>query len=111
MNAPIVLVSCYDDGSWYAIERADGTRLQWASIEGDAEEMLAIADAIERRGSVAFKRCAVHVDVVGRVLMHSPRNSVDQTVITLADADALARSIRECIAAGRAESCAGKEGA
>lgn len=93
---------------WYLIERAEHEGRQWfepdgpdclrfmcserisdADVEGTADEMRAIAEAIKARGSVSFKRCAVrvHGDVA---YFCSPRNSMRDAEIPLADADEFA---------------------
>ena len=104
-------------GDWYTIERAEHDRLEWyavggnecvslhrsccisdADVEGDAYEMRAIADAIERGAidggaSVEFKRCAVEIrgDVAE---FWSPRNSRKPGLTSLACAMELAAQIR-----------------
>ena len=60
-------------------------------------EMLAIAAAIETRGRFSAKRCAVWF-VGDRAFFESPRNSQEPGVVTLADADDLAREIRAALA-------------
>ena len=103
-----------DDGhDWYVIERRDLDGRRWmeregpgivalhtsarfsnnADVEGNASEMLAIADAIEKRGEFSAKRCAVWFDG-DRALFESPRNSETPGVVTVADADELAAQIR-----------------
>lgn len=92
------------DGSmddWYVIEREHGGRICGADIEGTAEEMLAIADAIECGESFAAKRCAVSRPIDGAVEMMSPRNSIKPARVTLADAKALAAEIRRVLAGRR----------
>lgn len=100
---------------WYLIEREthDGrtwlepmpgggamfmtsSRFSDADVEGHADQMLAIADAIEQRQSVRFKRCAVRVDGQ-RVFFCSPRNSQREGECTLEEADELVKVIRERI--------------
>lgn len=93
---------------WYTIERAEHENCQWlapiggnglqlmysgrisdACVEGTAEEMRAIAEAIKARGSASFNRCAVQVK--GDVAYFcSPRNSTRDAEIPLADADEFA---------------------
>lgn len=69
------------------------SRLGDADVEGYPDEMLAIADAIERRSSVVFKRCSV--DATGDVVRFcSPRNSTVDGTATLAAAQDLAEQIR-----------------
>lgn len=55
----LTLDKCGDDWDWYALHR-DGRGLQWASIEGDAAEWLAIADHIERGLSIMVFGRYVH---------------------------------------------------
>jgi hypothetical protein len=96
---------------WYLIDRADHDGREWdeqtapncfrfmrsarlgsADIEGTADEMRAIAQAIRNRGCASFRRC--HVEVLGDVaLFCSPRNSEGDTPVPLADADELAAQI------------------
>ena len=105
-----------DLDDWYIIERAEHDNLAWierpgpnlsalrtsarfsdnADVEGSAAEMRAIADAIERRALVSFKRCAVDAtsDVVR---FRSPRNSVVDGVVSRPEADALAEIIRQML--------------
>lgn len=83
------------EGHWTLF--VDGRWPGGASVEGDAEEWLAIADAI--RGGVlrvSFKRCGVYPDPDGFVFW-SPRNSVgdrDSQRLTREEALALEASIR-----------------
>lgn len=103
-------------GDWYLIERAEHDGREWleqtgpnivtamrssrfsdADVEGVAIEMKAIAEAIEKRGGASFKRCAVGVGPYGKVEFWSPRNSQKPGVVTLAEADDLARQIREML--------------
>ena len=101
---------CMDD--WYTIVRAKHDGKEWmekcghnsirfmcserlspeACIEGDGHEMLAIADAIKRRGSAHFKRCAVSF-TAGAAQFWSPKNSEKQVLISIEDADELADQI------------------
>jgi len=67
-------------------------RISDADVEGEPDEMLAIAKAIRERSQVAFKRCAVSVEN-GIVHFRSPRNSRRDGVVLLEDADALAAEI------------------
>ena len=110
-SIPLALRKSDDLDDWYLIERRDHdgrTWMEWqshnvvalrtsarfsdnADVEGSAEEVLAIADAIEARGEYRAKRCAVKVDG-DRVYFESPRNSQEPGVVTLADA--LAAEIR-----------------
>lgn len=100
------------EGALYEIERAEhpntrhdeptkrGTRLVYsgwiadASVEGSAQEMREIATAIRRRSKVTFKRAAVLVESNRcRVRFWSPRNSREDGLCSLAEADALADEI------------------
>lgn len=112
----LTLRKCEHMGDWYIIERAEhdgrtwieydsrggslmcSSRISDADVEGDGVEMLAIAAAIESRGSASFKRCSVEVrgDIVH---FSSPRNSREPGVCTLREADELAALIRENVAA------------
>lgn len=96
---------------WYTIERAQHENRQWlaplggngfqfmdsgrisdACVEGTAEEMRAIAEAIKARGSASFKRCAVHVK--GEIAYFcSPRNSTRDAEVPLADAEEFADQV------------------
>ena len=107
-------------GDWYTIEKAqhhnvhttvmDGPhsgflfysgRICDADVEGTGAEMLALADAIEKRERVTFKRCAVDATKADEepyeVRFWSPRNSRMHGVVMPHDADALARSIKRKI--------------
>lgn len=103
---------------WYLIERAEHDGSMWiqpvsegcarfmssarfsdADVEGTGAEMLAIAKAIEARESEEFKRCAVEVLDDG-VHFWSPRNSRENGVCSLAEADELAAAIRVAVAKG-----------
>jgi hypothetical protein len=104
---------------WYLIERAEHDGRAWieevspnvselrcssrfsdADVEGYGDEMLAIADAIESRGSVRFKRCAVNA-TSEPVTFCSPRNSRVDGECSLAEADSLVVKIRAmCKAVG-----------
>lgn len=96
---------------WYTIERAQHEHRQWlepmgpnclqfmdsgrisdACVEGSAEEMRAIAEAIKARGSASFKRCAVRVNG-GTAYFCSPRNSTRDAEVPLADADEFADQV------------------
>ena len=97
---------------WYVIEHAEHDGREWlenvgancmalrrsarisdADVEGSAAEMLEIASAIEERGQVSFKRCAVMADGE-TALFYSPRNSTRDGECSLAEADELAKDIR-----------------
>jgi hypothetical protein len=100
---------CANMDDWWVIELEDhegrhwlepmqgGARLRWsgrfsdADVEGTGEEMLEIAKAIKARGVVRFRRCAVNVRAEqDRVEFYSSRNSQEDGVCTLAEADELA---------------------
>jgi hypothetical protein len=79
---------------WYVLESTDeNDPLSDASVEGNDSEMLAIAHAIESRGSVSFKRCEVNA-AGDPVYFSSPRNSRKDGVATRAEADDLVQQIR-----------------
>ena len=96
---------------WYTIEKAEHNHAAWlqpiagngltfmhsgrisdACVEGTAQEMLAIAQAIKDRGAVDFRRCAVRVKN-GTAYFCSPRNSLEDAEIPLADADEFAEQV------------------
>lgn len=93
----------HDGRTWLAPFEGGGmmlmssARISDADIEGTAEEMLGIANAIVARGEYSAKRCSVSIDG-DRALFDSPRNSMRAGVVTLAEADALAIEIKEAIA-------------
>lgn len=79
----------------YVIE-CDPGELSDASVEGSAVEMLAIADAIEKRTVAIFRRCAVSArDHVTSVEFWSPRNSRASGWVPYEDALPLVALIRE----------------
>lgn len=100
-------------GDWYTIVRAEHDGREWmehtgpnssrfmcserlspeACIEGDAYEMLAVAEAIKKRSSVSFKRVAVSFEADG-AHFSSPKNSRRDAVVTVEEADDLAAQIR-----------------
>lgn len=97
---------------WYTIIRAEHDGREWserisptsvrlmcserlspeACIEGNREQMLAVANAIQQRKSVSFKRVAVHFSKEG-VHFHSPKNSEVDAIVSLEEADELAAQI------------------
>lgn len=97
---------------WYTIVRAEHDGRDWmeetgpnsarymsserlspeACIEGTANEILAIANAIKSRGSAHFKRCSVVVEG-GVSYFRSPKNSEHDTAIHLIEADAFAEQV------------------
>jgi len=101
---------------WYVIERVhhDGrtwlepmegggvalmcsSRLGNADIEGTSDHMRALAAAIDRHERESFKRCAVQ-PVEGGWHIWSPRNSIDPSIISDAQAQQLAGEIRRVLA-------------
>ena len=71
-----------------------------SSVEGPAEDWLAVAEAIETGGRASSKRCAVMIEPPGAVLW-SPRNCTgpsDVRRLSKAEADALAVAIRATLA-------------
>lgn len=110
---------------WYVIERAAHDGKEWfepipggfslqcssrfsdADVEGTSAEMLAIAKAIRERRPESFKRCAVRPCGEGMMAFCSPRNSQEDGVVTIADADDLADEIEKTLAA--AKTTAGSE--
>ncbi len=108
----LTLVRNTPDADWFLIERAEHDGREWfepqeyghsfmtsarisnADVEGTFSEMLAIADAIERRTEFCAKRCAVAVVCGEWADFWSPRNSLRSGRVPLAVADALAAEIR-----------------
>lgn len=86
----------------YVIEGDGFERIQRASIEGSAEDMLALATAIGRREPMIASRCALQwrytdeaIDqYVLEGLLWSPRNSTIQTRVTLSRLDGLVPRLR-----------------
>lgn len=68
------------------------TRLGNADVEGTSAEMLALAAAIRSGGMASFTRCAVKTTPDG-VEVHSPRNSLDEPLVTKRAAETLASAI------------------
>jgi hypothetical protein len=87
-----------NDPDGYGSSFMTSARISDADVEGTASEMLAIADAIEKRDSFSAKRCMVAVRGVDAIFM-SPRNSLHAGVVSLAVADALAAQIRRDVKA------------
>lgn len=117
----LALRACSDLGDWFVIERYEkpGTHREWdeervsewgrcvhfchsarfsdnADIEGSAIEMLLLAEAIEKRRVLQFKRCAVNA-TKEPVEFWSPRNSRAPGAATREAAEALAREIRAAL--------------
>lgn len=92
----------HDGRAWLAPFEGGGAMLMCSSrfsdadVEGTAEEMLGIADAITERGAYSARRCSVSIDG-DRASFDSPRNSMSAGVVTLAEADALAVEIKEAL--------------
>lgn len=106
----IKLNSCGDD--WYTVIRAEHDGREWyeevdkdcfafrcserlspdACIEGTAEEMLAVADAIKYRGMASFKRVAVEFNSNGFIFW-SPKNSQHDAFVQTEDADRFAYEV------------------
>jgi len=90
----------YHDGkTWlepteYGYRYQTSARISDADVEGCSQEMLAIATAIETRSEFSAKRCGVWFEGDG-VCFSSPRNSQTPGIVTLEDADNLAKEIRE----------------
>lgn len=108
----LTIQKCEAMQDWYTIERAEHDGRQWlenigpnamalrdssrfsdADVEGYASEMLAIADAIERKSDVEFRRCAVDA-TKDPVKFWSPRNSQTDGACSYAEAADLAAQIR-----------------
>lgn len=102
---------------WYVIEWVEHDGTNWseltsphssswrcasrpsdADIEGTSEEMLAIAEGLERQKSVSFRRCACEF-ISDHFELRSPRNSTIPAVITRLQATCLAAEIRAALAA------------
>lgn len=98
-------------GDWFSIERAEHDGRMWlepteygsklmcssricdADVEGNFDEMRAIATAIrERRGLTVFGRCAVAC-YPNQVRFWSPRNSHEEGVVSFEEAEDLAAQI------------------
>jgi len=113
------------DWDWWTIERAEHQQKEWvepvpgagagafrfmhsgrisdACVEGPSHEMLALAEAIEKRKSEGFRRCAVTYRIgasnprVDTFALSSPRNSTEPGILTIEEADELAANIRETL--------------
>lgn len=110
----IVLRKSEHIDDWYTIVRAEHDGLEWiehtgpnsmrfmcserlspeACIEGNADEMLAMANAIRSRKAVLFKRCAVHFERDG-AHFSSPKNSERDAVVPVEDADEFASQVQD----------------
>lgn len=115
IDQPIALVKCEGLDDWYSIERAEhsGTmrlepcpgggsalwmsgRISDACVEGGAEHMRGIAEAIEKRSEHHERRCAVSCSST-HAKFWSPRNSMRPAEVRIEHADALAKQIREVL--------------
>jgi hypothetical protein len=96
----LVLDDCGD--GWYSIiDQRTHLSPCWESIEGTLVEMVELGSAIEARSAYRAKRCAVEtITEAGRTLVRlwSPRNSRGDVRLTIEQASALARSIRQVAA-------------
>lgn len=108
----VKMVKNEDMGDWFSIEKAEHAhvdqlinvgpnsgfywhsgRISDADVEGSATEMLGLAEAIEKRSEVRYKRCAVDA-TREEVLFWSPRNSRMRGAVDIEDAIELAKQIR-----------------
>lgn len=115
VSGDIILVKSSADG-WYCIEHAEhahksGMRsipghgmMFWhsgqisdANVEGSAEELAAILDAIESRGDAVFRRCSVYTEG-SQVRFRGPPNSTRDAVVTLEVADRFVTQARALLA-------------
>ena len=113
MKIKVVKSDAMDD--WYVIERAEHDNRHWmepidggmalrysgrfsdADIEGTHEEMIGIAEAIESESDYDAKRCSVRFcepGEPGEVAFNSPRNSMEDGFVSLAEAADLVKPIR-----------------
>lgn len=111
-----------DLGDWWVIERAEhdgrfwteragpnsselhcSSRIGNADIEGTAAEMRALAEAIVAGGHASFKRCSAATTEEG-VLLSSPRNSIEPTLVPAARASELAEQILRDVVVAEAAS-------
>jgi len=101
--APLEAWDAFGDGSWFTILREDGSRLTGASIEGSADDMHRLAEAIRERDSFAERRCAIRF-CKDHFEMWSPRNHASDTYphVTIAEADTLADYIERHVPRGNA---------
>ena len=93
LDAPLI---CWRTGcGWYAILRDERLgQVGGASVEGTAEEMRALADALEARRDYSADRCRVLVPDSDRFRLSSPRNTITPTEIPMRHAAGLIASIR-----------------
>ena len=109
ITGPIRMVKSDELADWYTIERAEHDGRYWleheedctflrysgricdADVEGTADEMRQIAEAILARDEADFKRCAV--DATGlTVRLWSPRNGSEEAEVSFTVADEFART-------------------
>lgn len=114
-EGPIVCESIPWMDSYFVISKRDHEHMKWyetrgyckviclssrisdCCVEGPADEMLAIANAIEKRTSVSFNRCeCIHVE--GGFEFSSPRNSKYPVLIPYEFVLPLAENIRDAVA-------------
>lgn len=94
---PIVKAE-HDGRKWMERTRPNSSRFMCserisdACVEGDAEEMICIAEAIKARTLRHFERCAVAFWPDG-VHFWSPRNSMEDGVVSIEEANELADQI------------------
>ena len=111
LDIALDVVDTHGDGSWWQIERAEhdhvetwetmkygaawrkSGRISDACVEGDAFDMLQIADAIERGSDYEARRCAAIHSPEG-YRFSSPRNSQYDALVPHPRATALAATIR-----------------
>jgi hypothetical protein len=119
MERALTLVKCDGMPDWFSIEWARHANRHWlepdsempnvvhcrysgrpsdADVEGTADEMAAIASAIETNASTSFHRCAARRVDDGYELS-SPRNSQQPAHISFAQAAHLAGEIRRVLQA------------
>lgn len=90
VNDSLMAWECWE--GWWSLLTAGLRDINGASVEGTPAEMRELASAILARGRYRAKRCAV--DATGdRVLLWSPRNSIEAASVPYARAEELARSI------------------
>lgn len=87
---------------WFCIygEGLQPWRAGGANVEGPAEDMTGLAEAIENRGRFSERRCAVvYVEANDTFELWSPRNSMSRETVTALQARVLAANIRTVLAA------------
>ena len=94
----LIVKAEHDGQEWFMRTASNSLRLMCserisdACVEGDEHEMLGIAQAIKLRERRSFGRCAVAFLSDG-VHFWSPRNSMEDGVVTVEEADELADQI------------------